>query len=240
MRPFLVCLLVLGVVFARGQAQDTLSGLEILYKQSQIKEEGIKHERLKLTNYYGPFHQTIKDSSVKTISDIGVYLSGGIGNLADNIVSCWAGMFSGSLAYKSHLLSITYNAGKGNGEIKYWPATYYATLYKETCYGFMVGECIRYKHGMLSLSTGIAFSGSSFSSTIPSNYYNIEPNYNRQGKISLPIELKVFLLAYNGVGLGLHFTEVIIFQQKNTPIYFGLCMVTGFWNKPKKQPTAHN
>ena len=220
MRFHLVFIFLICGSFCIAQQTDTLSGLEVLFNQSKLKEEGIKHERSKLTNYYGPFHQTIKDSSVKTISDIDIYLSCGVGSLEGYAVSGWAGMLSGSFAYKSHLLSVTYDKGVQHETISGY-RTSYPALVQESCYGILLGECIRYKHGMLSLSTGIALAGSSFSSTMPqTRYYNYYPNYSKQGIISLPIELKAFVVAYNGIGLGIHFTETITFHKNNSPIYF--------------------
>ena len=178
-------------------------------------------------NRYGPFHQTIKDTTKKkTVSTIGVYVSFGFGPANDFKMNEIAALISCSIAYKSHLFTLT-RAGSGpillggrEGE----------SFYKANYVGLLFGESVRFKHGMLSISTGVAVANT-YVTWFP-EVGNRQNNYTlNQTSISLPIELKAFLLASGGIGLGVHVSTNIISPTKYSPFYFGVSLVFGKWNK---------
>ena len=177
-------------------------------------------------NRYGPFHQTIKDTTKRTISTFGHYFSIGIGVANEYKSAGYCGMVSYSLAYKSHLFSVTAaqseiglrNSADGG--------------YKANYIGALVGESVRLKHVMLSLSVGLACNDIIIID--PSLYeYSVRSGvvYSNNHGISFPIELKAFFLTSGGLGIGLHLSENIVTTPKYSPFYFGVSLVFGKWNK---------
>ena len=237
MRPFLVCLLVLWVVFAKGQTYSSV--------------DTTKHNTFE--NRYDPFHRTIKDTVHKTISTFGHYFSVGLGAghdykyggliplkylIGPNSYRGTRGeeiLASYSLAYKSHLLSIT--GGIGNSGLYTSAVSGYLSNY----YGCLIGESIRFKHILISLSAGIA---STFLFIQDLTYWKtnnpIGVYLTTSRVVSFPIELKTFLLARNGIGIGIHLSENIMPIPKYSPFSIGVCIVSGYWNKlPKKKKTIN-
>jgi hypothetical protein len=220
-------------------------------KQSYGQNDSTKQAK----NYYAPWNQTIKDTSKWNVSKFGIYLSSGFGYphdykygglmpLQDIISTYHITKFNGyygsggvaklsrfSFAYKSHLLSIT------NGQS--YAGTYSPTpySYSSSYYGLLVGESVRFKHLIISLSAGIAHTNL-FIQGIP--FYN---THTLIGDLfhhtyvdvftSFPIELKAFYLARNGIGVGVHISENIVPYPKYTPFSACVSVVFGFWNKPK-------
>lgn len=182
----------------------------------------------KYENRYGPFHRIIKDNANKTISKVGVYLSAGSGLSGDYQIVGFSSLYSFSVAYKSHLFtitqanSVTNNGGRDADQIQ-----------KTNYIGLLVGESVRYKHAMVSISSGVALSNV----YINSNWMPFQNNYDykKQDVFSVPIEFKAFWLANNYIGVGTHISKNIIpAAAQFSPFYFGFSIVTGFWNIPKK------
>lgn len=216
MRFILFCLLTLLFVFARGQESDTVwinKGWGASYEK-KVNET---------TNYY----------TKKTVSTFGHYGSMGYGGGRVKGLAGVSLVASYSLAYKSHLITLTYNVVSHNvNSSSHEP--YYFTQYN----GLLFGEALRYKHLMFSLSAGVAYSAVNY------QYQYIYPigghNYFVQNGISFPIELKALLLARNGVGIGLYVSENIITTPKYSPFSFGGYYVFGHWNNRKKKTAKNN
>ena len=176
------------------------------------------------------FHRTKKDTAKWNVSRFGHYVSVGIGpGQADGLGGLAIGA-SYSFAYKSHLVTFSYNysgvADQGNST---------NPTYSARSFGLLIGESVRYKHLFVSLSAGAAFT----------NMYVYDPSYDiylvrsgivysTSGRITVPIELKFFYVARNGIGAGIHLTENIVSQPSYSPFSFCFSIVTGFWNKQKK------
>jgi|GEM_PF-6675212 len=177
-------------------------------------------------NFYAPWHLTIKDTLRKSrVSKVGVYASMaiGYGNVAsyENL----AALFSCSVAYKSHLFTIT---RAGYGQLIYG-GRQGETTYNGSYIGILYGQSIRYKYAMISLSAGVAYANI----IITENLSWVPPIVNYQG-VSLPIELKVFFHARNGIGLGVHVAKNIVSPYNYSPFYFGGAIVFGAWNTVKR------
>ena len=185
-------------------------------------------------NRYSPFHETIKDISHKTVSDVGCYFSAGIGlgnirlNNLYNAIGTGGGaaVLSASIAYKSHLFTVT-RAGAGTILKDVGPGGF---VYTSNYVGFLVGESVRYKHAMLSVSVGIAHATINVTENV--NSYMVA--YKQYNGIAFPIECKAFLYAHNGIGIGLHLSKSIG-TAEFSPFYFGICMVVGYWNTSRIQ-----
>lgn len=198
---------------------------------AQTNTDSTKPAQKSCENYYAPFHLTIvpfhltlKDTAKKeTVSPFGHYFSVGIGRESDGTIAGGVvRLISYSLAYKSHLFTVTRGDG-GNirGDAYYQQASYI---------GLLLGETVRFKHFMVSLSKGIAFSHTLIIDSIQGVRHIVE-----QRTVSFPVELKAFLLARNGIGIGIHISENIV--HKYSSFYFGASIVFGKWNKPKKVNT---
>jgi hypothetical protein len=135
-------------------------------------------------------------------------------------------LISYSLVYKSHVFSATF----GHSEVAR------ARLFLDPGYeghnmNLLAGESLRYKYFMLSLCTGLSYSHLQiFNPTINL----VRAYYFEDGKIAIPVELKIFILARNGIGIGLHVAENIMPQLKYSTFYTGFTIVAGYWNKTKK------
>lgn len=182
-------------------------------------------------NYYAPFHWRTKDSTQMTVSKLGHYVSAGIGGGGVKGQGGLSEVVSYSLAYKSHILSFTrFHAGTfdfgGGDNLPFFWSRYY---------GCLIGESIRMKNFFLSLSAGVA------NSYVDVKYKNPHPTsspsseflgYYTEG-ISYPIELKLFILARNGVGFGLHVSKNIVSPAEYSPFFWGISIVFGRWNKAR-------
>jgi hypothetical protein len=179
-------------------------------------------------NRYGPAHQIIKDSIKKTVSDVGHYISAGVGGGHAYGIGGLSAIFSYSIAYKSLIFTLT-RAGSSVfsiGEIGRNP--YYTASY----FGFLMGQTVRYKHFMMSLSVGVAGANIAVTTPDPNQFYG-QINYNLKSVVSVPVEFKAFVLANNGIGFGIHFAENMVSPLQYSPFYFGFSLVTGYWNKLK-------
>ena len=213
---------------------DTLSAIDALYKESQLKTEELKKEQSKLENYYAPFHETIKDTVYTTISRIGIYLSAGVGLSNDYGIVGAAVPLNCSFAYKSHLFTIT----SGNGGNYAYGGRDGGSFQQTNYVGFLYGESIRCKNSLLALSVGVALSNVYVNTYVLASMPN-NANYNKQGIVSVPIEFKYFWLANNGIGFGIHVSENIISEAEFSSFYIGGCVVFGIWNNPKKTEHKH-
>jgi len=194
-------------------------------KQSYGQWDSTKQTKKSFENYYAPWHRTINDTAKWNVSKFGHYFSLGAGVQHDNIFGGFGILSSYSLAYKSHLLSVSY--GGGGQSVR----TSAGSGYGGNSLSFLVGESVRFKHFMLSLSVGIA---STYIWVIEPVFQKYGFLYEKDRGITLPIEFKAFYLARNGIGIGLHITENIISPTKYSPFYFGGSLVFGKWNKRKK------
>jgi hypothetical protein len=181
----------------------------------------------RLDNRYGPFHQTIKDTTKRTLSNFGHYFSVGLGSGNDYGIGGVISLISYSLAYKSLLFSLT----RGGGGSIFVGGGDNSVYYNANYIGFLIGESVRFKHAMFSISAGIA------SSNIEVRYLDINanvPNHYidsvRTGIVSIPIEIKVFFLARKGIGIGLHLSKNLVSPAKFSPFCFGVSLVFGKWN----------
>jgi hypothetical protein len=225
LRVFLLFIVIAGI--AKGQEDDVYRKTEPHKTDSVIKLSPYNRTQ----NYYTPFHQAIIDTSKKSnVSKIGVYVSAafGSGNIA-GIYPNLVALFSCSIAYKSHLFTLT-RAGYGQ---LFYGGSQGEIIYQGSYVGLLFGESIRFKYAMVSLSAGLAYSNVQI---YENYYYSIPPIVSYQG-ISLPIELKVFLHTRNGIGLGVHIAKNIITPIQDSPFYFGFGFVFGKYNKVKR---THN
>ncbi len=219
-------------------------------KQSFGQTDSTKQGKKSCENYYAPWHRTIKDTSKWNVSKFGHYFSVGMGYPHDyrfggltpqSILGGGHDYGSGgiallcsySLAYKSHLLSLT-GAGGGAGAYNSAEAGYRANYY--AC---LIGESLRFKNIIVSISAGIATASVFLYNPLlihSQNTFIIYTNavYPQERAISFPVELKAFYLARNGIGVGVHISENIVPTPKYSPFYACLSIVTGFWNKHKK------
>ena len=193
-------------------------------KQSFGQSDSTKQGKKSCENYYAPWHETIRDTSCKTVLNYGHYLSIGFGGGNNYSIAGISFLASYSLAYKSHLFSLSY--GHGNG----WDIFGNSPTYDANYLGLLVGESVRFKNLMLSISAGIAYSNISVD-TVNANFSH--RNIFNQQSISFPIEGKVFLHLYKEIGIGIYFSENIVTTIKYSPFSFGGSLVFGFWNKHK-------
>ena len=162
---------------------------------------------------------------------MGIYLSGGIGWSTITVADEFAFNFSGSLAINSHLISITKMTtnyfGNGGSNI--------GTFYHAKYVGVLFGEAFRDEHFMASASIGIASSEVSYEvvspyggpmGTITAGGYNND--------LAFPLELKLYALAHNGIGIGLHYS--LDMAGKYSPSTYSFSIVLGAWNKARKHP----
>ncbi|MHB8260324.1 MAG: hypothetical protein ACYDCN_05835 [Bacteroidia bacterium] len=199
-------------------------------KQSYAQTDSTRHSENIYGNYYAPFHQSIKDTTHRTISDFGCYISAGIGGGSAYGIGGLSALLSASFAYKSLLFTVTRAGGAsmtdGSDKSVYYQANYL---------GFLIGESVRFKHVMISLSAGIASANIRLRyldvNAMSANTY-VNPSYGNI--ISCPVELKIFIYARNGIGFGFHYSKNFLTPSQFSPYYYGICVVFGMWNKPKK------
>ena len=162
-----------------------------------------------------------------SVKKIGHYFSAGIGrglfnNLPDKIadMTIFGFMPSYSLAYKSHVATFTRAVSTTSVTGFNEHDSHYSHVYN----ALLLGEAIRKKHFFGSINIGVAHSNMSFQNAI--DMHNIE-QYHHKG-LSFPIELKLFLLTRNGIGIGLHVYEN--FEAKYSTSFITLSIVLGHWN----------
>jgi hypothetical protein len=197
----------------------------------KAQSDSTRHSENIYGNYYASWHQNIKDTSHRTVSNFGHYVSIGIGGGSSYGIGGASALFSYSLAYKSHLFTLT----RGGSSTLINGGSYNSVYYNANYFGFLYGESIRFKHAMISLSIGIA------SSNVTLRYLDVNAgsantyvNPSFTNIVSFPIELKVFVYARNGIGFVIHSSKCLLSPSQFSPFYFGVCVVFGFWNKPKK------
>lgn len=246
---------LLSICFCFAKGQDTLrftNKIVLIVKVVEVNETSIKY--YKYNNLTGPLYTKSKKDIDKiiyangmpepfcikkvkpskedtTLSKFGFYLSGGIGLSSDYNIAASALLSNLSVAYKSHLLTLTHGSSKnlilGGEEGEQIQTTSYT--------GLLIGEALRYKYAIISLSSGIAITNAYINdnwTTKNLSYYA----YNSQGVLSVPIELKACFLARNYIGVGIHLSEnIIVSAPQFSTYYLGFCIVTGFWNITKKK-----
>ena len=168
------------------------------------------------------------DSTKSSVRKFGFYISTGIGfsgirALPTNVagLTIVGIIFSGSLAYKSHIASLTYTRGgstfSGVGERD----NYFSNSY---C-AFLLGESLRFKYSLISLNVGIANSELEYRNVID-RYHS--DTYDRVG-LSFPIELKLYFLAKHGIGFGVHLYRNL--DKYYSTSFISASIVSGIWNK---------
>ncbi len=155
-------------------------------------------------------------------SDWGVYISfgGGICNLRSVGALCG----SLSVAKQSHLASLTFMHA-GNFGVAMESSDYLSYNYE----GFLIGESVRRRNFLLSFSAGVS----------KAHWFN---HYHKPGSASasefitesksetgVPLEAKLFLLANNLVGIGLHGGLDLV--NKFHPKMINITFVLGIWNE---------
>jgi hypothetical protein len=172
-----------------------------------------------------PADSSDKNSFYNLVSKIGHYGSCGVGRGHVGAISEGLGYtLSYSLAYKSHLFSLTRYGATSLGENMGYN-------YKAGYTGLLAGESFRLEHLMASVSIGIAYSRTTVAYPISYPSPAFQNKYNRYG-ISYPIEIKIFFLTYNVFGVGVHITNNIVPVTKYSPLLFSFSLVWGQWNKP--------
>jgi len=158
----------------------------------------------------------MKWDTTTSVLKSGFYFSAGVG-LGGIEFDSYGYNISFSLTHKSHVFSSsvghTFGIGGGSGKGDYSETSYVALLF---------GEALRKKHGFLSISSGISLSHLYF-------YCGSYCPETVDDGISIPVEAKVFVLAYKGLGIGLN--VVTNFRPKYTPTIVTLALVFGIWNK---------
>lgn len=182
-------------------------------------------------NYYSPFHKTIRDSIHKTVSKYGLYIAYGLGRCQAYHMGGLGGHMSASLAYKNFLFSVTAAAGD-EGAFMEGLLTNHRKAYSFAYLAIAAGEAIRFKHGLISLSVGLGLTGLELSTYNP-DLRKME-KYNKN-TISVPVELRLFLLAYRDLGIGLTLNKDFIPKIEYSPSIIGVCIVHGIWNDNGKK-----
>jgi|GEM_PF-4565987 hypothetical protein len=198
----------------------------LFFLAGKLLAQSTKNEFILPDNRYTPYHTTIKDSATKTIRDFGHYFSVGFTPAKQWGVYGTTTMISYSLAYKKHVFSATLaDKEVGNPDPQYkdtWASSHYAAI--------LYGQSLRFKYLLVSLSAGLSLSRES------GNEPKINLiNWNPAPTLAIPLELKMFILARNGIGLGIHLAQIMpiiaIGGSGGSGFFIGLSVVLGSWNK---------
>lgn len=185
------------------------------------------------TNYHVPKteQKPLQDSTIFVANKWSSFVSVGVGKGYCGAAS--ANGFAGtvSLAYKSHLFSLSGGgvyipSGKIINEINYFEFGYM---------GFLFGEKIQYKHLYASFSAGVGYANLGYTVT---DLKTLKSQYLKSG-VSIPIEVKLFALSYKGVGVGLGVSKNFVINSKYAPLMITATFVLGNWAS-KKQTTSLN
>ncbi len=175
--------------------------------------------------------ENYKDTTNKTISKFGNYVSFGVGMSRDYGIGGVDILFSYSFAFKNHIFSYTH-AGATSISFFNAPNQYYSSNY----HALLAGQALRARNLLLSFSAGIAYTNMNLEYTTHTGAH-IDPiyitRYYQKGFLSVPVEFKAFLLTYNAIGIGLHFSYDFVPHIQFSPLYSGVCVVIGRWNKPR-------
>jgi hypothetical protein len=174
-------------------------------------------------NYFSPGHNRISDSLHQTVSGFGIYASAGIGIRTGSIATA---NFSASFARKCFLFSISESIlnsfsfiGSGKEDILKMDNT-----------SFLFGISKRRKYSLASISAGLAFTNYFFEEGTDNSSSGPPLRFNYKNKLSIPIEVKLFLLARNGIGLGLVVSKNFGVNLA-APLSLNFSIVTGEWNR---------
>jgi hypothetical protein len=177
-------------------------------------------------NYYSHGHNKINDSLHQTVSKFGLYASAGIGIRGGETAIDATQHYSLSLARNCFLFSISESlinslgiSGSSKEEI---------LEMNNTC--FLAGISKRRKYSLASISTGLAVTNYYFQEGIDYSSPHPPLTINYKNKLSVPVEIKLLLLARNGIGIGLVIAKnfgVNLFA----PACFNFSIVSGKWNR---------
>ncbi len=173
--------------------------------------------------YYSNPNPNVKDTSSNSVAKIGHYISLGLGIGGGASLDLIGSTLSYSLAIKSHLISIS-NLSCSSSFSGVSSNDYY---YSNKYFAIMFGEAFREKHILLSLSAGIGFSQLNYMMPVHNKPHE---EYNENG-YSIPIQIRFYFLAYNGIGIGLNFNKN--FTNKYSSSLTSLSIVFGLWNEEK-------
>lgn len=171
--------------------------------------------------YYAPFHKT--NTLEIPVAKIGHYCSVGVGLGGMFQNAGFAKTVSYSLAWKSQVISFSANnltPVEGGGGT-------YSPYFENSNMSILIGEAYRSKNTFASVSVGIA------SSSLEINNIPHPTDFFRYTGVSIPVELKTFLVAYKGIGVGVHMAKHFIPGNRYSPSLITLALVFGQWNKSK-------
>ncbi len=178
--------------------------------------------------YYSPGKPLEPDTSKSSVRKFGIYFSNGFGvsgirSLPDNVsdLTILGLIVSNTFAYKSHLATITFTAGSST----FTGATERESYFSNSYLAFLIGESLRFKYSLISLSVGVASSEMSYRNVIDMHHSD---SYNNKG-VSFPVELKLFILAKHGIGFGVHLYNN--FDKDYSTSFISAVIVAGIWNK---------
>jgi hypothetical protein len=205
--------------------QKEISSIYLDSSSKPIKEAGYFNMNVH-DNKYITFEKIKPIRSYDSVTSLyGFYLSAGIGGTSIKDLNGLAFQLSGSFAYKTHLLSLSY---MNCSTFDLFPSGENGNYMRGSYVGILFGEAIRKKNGMFSTSIGLASSEirhDMFINTSPYDGYYVSHVYTG---ISCPIELKGFLLAYNVIGIGFHYS--LNLTPGYCPSTFSISLVFGAWN----------
>jgi hypothetical protein len=239
------------VRYANGYKETINSDARVFHPKTPEQKEKEKEEKQEVEklnddeNSYYPFHQTIPDSMNKPVSKFGhyVYLGVGEGAVSKFNYTGAAGMLSYTIAYKSHLFSLTGGGiHKEDSPIRA-AFTYIPYATNVGYYGLLFGESIRGRHHVLAISTGVQYMDihcyqqyedmmytSSGTHSYFSGYKIFYSNQVDYRGLAIPITVNAFFLAKNKIGFGFYLSTSIMPATNNHTTTLALCLVFGHWN----------
>ncbi len=176
--------------------------------------------------YNTPPRPKVKDMTPNSVSRFGHYFSIGLGPGKGASVSLIGYTKSYTLALKSHLISNSTCGSSFSGISSH--EIFYSNKYN----AILVGEALREKYFLFSLSIGLGYSNLTYSKPI----HNQDPEIYDENNYSIPLEIRLYFLAYNGVGIGINANKN--FTKKYSSSLISISIVLGIWNKSKPCSSA--
>ena len=159
------------------------------------------------------------------VSKYGYYLNGGIVVNGKGV----GGIGSFSLASNTTLYSLT--CATSSSIYMLYGHNTFSTVYA----GVLIGKALRGRYYLASFSGGLSVNSTSQMLYDP----NSPPKYDYdKTTISIPIEGKLFLLAPNVAGIGLHLSLNVLPDMAYSTFYFGMCFMLGKWGTTKNRGFA--
>ena len=184
----------------------------------------------KLSLASGSYSGSPADSASFEFSKFALYLSFGYGYSGISYASGFGFDCSLSIAYKSSIFTATGLIGGNNNDGTNNSGNSYGADYL----GILYGIVNRTKNSMISASIGVAKSHAGYDeygyANIGVNYFTVINTYRNHNNFSIPFEVNFFLLANNGVGIGLHLSLDI--GDTYSPASATLSFVLGSWRDP--------